>query len=411
MLSQEENNQLTQVGHGTPMGELWRRYWLPIAASSELIAKPTKAVRLLGEDLVLYRDKRGRPGLIGPQCAHRRMSMMLGIPDNDGLRCPYHGWLYGKDGKCLEQPYETAEDPTSSFKDRIRMLAYPVQALGGLLFAYLGPEPAPLIPRWELFVRDGVLRDIGAAVIPCNWLQIMENSLDPVHVEWLHQHFFNYVQERLGRTDFKGKPVSHKKINFKEFEHGIVKTRMLDGQTEDSEDWRVGHPVLFPNILLSGSTQRPTFQIRVPLDDTHTLHLWYTCYARDDAKPQDVIPFYNVPVPGVDATGEPDWSLLDNNSGEDMIAWVTQGGVADRTQEALGLSDKGIILYRKQLKEQMEKVQAGQDPMNVFRDPAINQSIKLRLEEAKLNKFSFRGSGQTRQGGATKYSPILNSEK
>ena len=411
MLSQEENNQLTQVGRGTPMGELWRRYWLPIAASSELIAKPTKAVRLLGEDLVLYRDKQGRPGLIGPQCAHRRMSMLLGIPDNDGLRCPYHGWLYGKDGKCLEQPYETAEDPTSSFKDRIRMLAYPVQELGGLLFAYLGPEPAPLIPRWELFVRDGVLRDIGAAVIPCNWLQIMENSLDPVHVEWLHQHFFNYVQERLGRTDFKGKPVSHKKINFREFEHGIVKTRMLDGQTEDSEDWRVGHPVLFPNILLSGSTQRPTFQIRVPLDDTHTLHLWYTCYARDDAKPQDVIPFYNVPVPGVDATGEPDWSLLDNNSGEDMIAWVTQGGVADRTQEALGLSDKGIILYRKQLKEQMEKVQAGQDPMNVFRDPAINQSIKLRLEEAKLNKFSFRGSGQTRQGGATKYSPILNSEK
>ena len=102
MLSQEENNQLTQVERGTPMGELMRRYWHPIAASSELIAKPTKAVRLLGEDLVLYRDKQDRPGLIGPQCAHRRMSMLLGIPDNDGLRCPYHGWLYGKDGKCLE---------------------------------------------------------------------------------------------------------------------------------------------------------------------------------------------------------------------------------------------------------------------------------------------------------------------
>ena len=410
MLSQEENDLLTQVGRGTPMGELWRRYWLPIAASSELIAKPTKAVRLLGEDLVLYRDKQGRPGLIGPQCAHRRMSMMLGIPDNDGLRCPYHGWLYGKDGKCLEQPYESAEDPTSRFKERIRMPAYPIQELSGLLFAYLGPEPAPLIPRWELFVRDGVLRDIGAAVIPCNWLQIMENSLDPVHVEWLHQHFFNYVQERLGRTEFKGKPVSHKKINFREFEHGIIKTRMLEGESEDDEDWKVGHPVLFPNILLSGSTSRPTFQIRVPLDDTHTLHLWYTCYARADAKPQDAIPFYQVPVPAIDATGEPDWSLLDNNSGEDMIAWMTQGGVADRTQEALGLSDKGIILYRRQLKEQLEKVQAGQDPMNVFRDPAKNVSIALRLEEAKLNKGSFR-TGQTRQGGATKYSPVLNGEE
>ena len=129
----------------------------------------------------------------------------------------------------------------------------------GLIFAYLGPEPAPLLPRWELFVRDGVLRDIGAAIVPCNWLQIMENSLDPVHVEWLHQHFFNYVQERLGRTEFKGQPVSHKMINFREFEHGIIKTRMLEGETEENEDWQVGHPVLFPNILLSGSTQRPTF--------------------------------------------------------------------------------------------------------------------------------------------------------
>ena len=128
----------------------------------------------------------------------------------------------------------------------------------------------------------------------------MENSLDPVHVEWLHQHFFNYVQERLGRTEFKGNPVRHKKINFREFEHGIIKTRMLEGETEDNEDWQVGHPVLFPNILLSGSTSRPTFQIRVPLDDTHTLHLWYTCYPRGDHEgPQEVIPFYNVPVPGI----------------------------------------------------------------------------------------------------------------
>ncbi len=121
---------------------------------------------------------------------------------------------------------------------------------GRAVFAYLGPEPVPLLPRWELFVRDGVLRDIGAAVIPCNWLQIMENSLDPVHVEWLHQHFFNYVQERLGRTEFKGKPVSHKKINFSEFEHGLIKTRMLEGESEDSEDWQVGHPVLFPEYSL-----------------------------------------------------------------------------------------------------------------------------------------------------------------
>jgi len=102
--------------------------------------------------------------------------------------------------------------------------------------------------------------------------------------------------------------------------------------------------------------------------------------------------------------------LLDNNSGEDMIAWITQGGVADRTQEALGLSDKGIILYRRQLQEQLEKVQAGQDPINVFRDPTRNVYIKLRLEDSKLISGSFR-AGPRRQGGATKYSPILNSEE
>jgi 5,5'-dehydrodivanillate O-demethylase len=123
-----------------------------------------------------------------------------------------------------------------------------------------------------------------------------------------------------------------------------------------------------------------------------------------------VVPFYNVPVPSIDGSGEPQWSLLDNNSGEDIIAWITQGGVADRTQESLGLSDKGIILYRRQLKEQLEKTRAGQDPINVFRDPAKNASIKLRLEDSKLNSGSFR-SGPRRQGGATKYSPVLNGEE
>jgi 5,5'-dehydrodivanillate O-demethylase len=162
---------------------------------------------------------------------------------------------------------------------------------------------------------------------------------------------------------------------------------------------------------LSGSTSRPTFQIRVPVDDAHTLHLWYTCYARPDGKePQEIIPFYKVPVPGLDETGEPQWALLDNNSGEDMMAWITQGGVADRSAEKLGLSDKGIILYRRLLQEQLEKVRAGQDPMNVFRDPAKNVYIKLRLEDSKLNSGSFR-PGPRRQGGATKYSPILDREE
>lgn len=111
MLSQQENELMTRIGPGTPMGQLLRRYWYPVAATSELVDRPTKAVRILGEDLVLYRDKKGRPGLIGSQCAHRRMSMRLCSPEEEGLRCAYHGWLYDRNGKCLEQPYEQAEDP------------------------------------------------------------------------------------------------------------------------------------------------------------------------------------------------------------------------------------------------------------------------------------------------------------
>jgi 5,5'-dehydrodivanillate O-demethylase len=232
-------------------------------------------------------------------------------------------------------------------------------------------------------------------------------------VEWLHQHFHNYVLERLGQEDEQGKPVHHTKIGFDIFEYGIIKRRVLEGETEENEDGQVGHPIIFPNILLSGSTRRPTFQIRVPIDDTHTTHWWYTCYV---ARPgvelptQEKNPFYEVPVPGLDEHGQPQWSLLDNNSGQDMTMWYTQGPIVDRSLEKLGESDKGVILYRKLLNEEMEKVQRGEDPMNVFRDPGNNICIKLQLEEAKLAGGRFR-HGFRRQGGATKYSPILNEEE
>ena len=236
-------------------------------------------------------------------------------------------------------------------------------------------------------------------MIPCNWLQIMENSVDPVHVEWLHQNFSNYVLDRAGRGEERSARLKHEKIGFDLFEYGIVKRRILEGETEKDEDWAVGHPMIFPNVLLSGSSRRPTFQIRVPMDDTHTLHLWYTCYARPgEAIQQEKIPFYEVPVPMPDAQGQPRWSILDNNSGQDMTAWITQGEVADRSRENLGLSDKGVILYRRLLKDQSAKLEHGKEPMNVFRDPARNDCIKLNVEEAKLARSILRRSSR-RQGG------------
>ena len=202
MLCTAENERITRVGPGTPMGELLRRYWHPIAASAELLEQPTKAVKLLCENLVLYKDRGGVLGLIQESCPHRRVNLLYGIPEQTGLRCPYHGWLFDETGRCLETP---AESPDSTFKDRIKVTAYPVQELGVLIFAYLGPEPVPLLPRWDLFLREQGFRHIGAVVLRCNWLQIMENSLDPVHLEWLHGRAVEHALLRQGSQGGPGR--------------------------------------------------------------------------------------------------------------------------------------------------------------------------------------------------------------
>jgi 5,5'-dehydrodivanillate O-demethylase len=382
------------------MGELMRRYWHPIAASAELDKEPTKAVRLLGEDLVLYRDRSGALGLIGQACAHRRVNLLYGIPEQHGLRCPYHGWLYNERGQCLEQP---AEAPDSTFKDRIRIPAYPVQELGGVVFAYLGPEPAPLLPRWDLFVWDHVVRGIGMAVLPCNWLQCMENSADPVHTEWLHGRYFAYVLERQGGEAHAASYYRrHKRIGFDVFEHGLIKRRVLEGQTEEDAEWRVGHPLVFPNILRVGGTGMYEFQYRVPMDDTHTFHLWYTCYAPGVPVPkQETVPYHHVPLR--DEGGRP---IVDYIDGQDILAWMAPGELTDRTAERLAESDKGVILYRRLLEEQMARVADGADPMNVFRGPAKNAIVALPQEENKFN--TGRGySATVLKATHTRYSSLV----
>jgi 5,5'-dehydrodivanillate O-demethylase len=404
MLSMQENQRLTRVGPGTPVGELLRRYWHPIAPSAALLKEPTKAVRILGEDLVLYRDRSGALGLIGQACAHRRVNLLYGIPEQHGLRCPYHGWLYDETGRCLEQP---AEAPDSTFKDRIKLPAYPVQELGGLIWAYLGPDPAPLLPRWDLFVMENVVRDIGVTVIPCNWVQIMENSMDPVHVEWLHGWLTKYVLERRGeemppwqRPFLK----RHVKIGFDVFDHGIIKRRVVEGGSEEDDLWRFGHPIVFPNILRTGGGANwPEFQYRVPMDDTHTLHISYTCYAPGPAvlvPRQDVVPYYDVPFK--DQQGR---YILDAALIQDFVAWVEQGPIADRSQERLAESDKGIILYRRLLREQLEKVAEGVDPMNVFRDPENNQCVVVSQEKVYYGR-SRRHVGSY-QNVHQRFSPVI----
>ncbi len=410
MESAEQNRLLTEVGRGTPMGELMRRYWQPIGAAVELRDTWTKRVRLLGEDLVLFRNQRGELGLIAEQCPHRRASFFHGIPTEQGIRCPYHGWEFDPRGKCVSQPFE--KDDNCAFRDRVATDAYPVQELGGVLFAYLGPntpeQPAPLLPRFDGFVAEGAIRIMGKALLPINWLQIMENSLDPVHTEWLHGHQYEFQKAQEGVKVAISAP--HEKIDFREFEYGITKHRLLEGHSEDSDDWKVGHPIVFPNLLAVGNgdvNQRYySFQMRVPVDDRQTLHLWYNAYL---PPPGAVVPehltaeVHTYDVPFRDADGE---FIVDNIDGQDMMVWITQGEIADRTRENLGASDKGIAMYRRVLKREAKKVQDGLDPMGVARDPARNVRIDLPNEKKKHHNSDGFASFMLRTHA--KYSPIAD---
>ena len=199
MLTQVENDRFTRVGPGTPMGELLRRYWHPIAAVAEMDDVVIKPVRLMGEDLVLYKDAAGHYGLVDRHCPHRRADLLYGWAEECGIRCSYHGWKFDESGACVHQPFEETADPDARFKERIRIKAYRAEAKAGMIFAYMGPEPAPLNPTWESFTYENGFTQVVFADLPCNWLQSQENSIDPVHFEWLHN---NWSARQVGRNDF-----------------------------------------------------------------------------------------------------------------------------------------------------------------------------------------------------------------
>ena len=389
MLSIQDNELLTRVGPGTPMGNLMRRYWHPIAASQELETSPfrTKEVRLLGEDLVIYRDRSGQLGLIDRWCSHRRVNLAYGVVEEDGLRCQYHGWKFNHTGSCIEQPFEETVHPDGRFREKCGVAGYAVEEMAGLLWAYMGPQPAPLLPRWEPLVWENCVRDIAVTELPCNWMQCQENSLDPVHAEWLHGYFGAYViRDLLGDTDpdRRGGRLMHEKIGFDVFEHGIIKRRIANGANEENDSWKIGHPILFPNILLVGSQFQCTMQFRVPIDDNKTFHVSvYTWTAKPgtEAPRQD-----SVPVRITQLFDEEGKFIVDCTFNQDFMAWISQGPtpIAERNKEKLGESDKGIILFRRLLKQQIAAMEKGEDVINTFRDPVKNEIVPLPLEHTPV---------------------------
>jgi 5,5'-dehydrodivanillate O-demethylase len=382
MLTAQENELITRVGPGTPAGNLLRRYWYPVAGRDEMRDRWTKRVKILDEELVLFRDRSGKFGLIAEFCPHRRASLAYGIPTEDGIRCPYHGWKFDASGRCLEQPNEPEG---SNFKEKVSTAGYPVQELGGLLWGYLGPLPAPLLPRLDGYVAEGAIRTVGITRVECNWLQIMENSCDPVHTEWLHGALYEFIREKDNVKVAIAR--HHKKIAFDEFPYGLIKRRLMEGQSEDSSDWKDGHPVVFPATLAVGSGgglwKSYQFQIRVPIDDQTTEHYWYMAYVPPPGAevPQHLLddcPVYPLPQRGAD--GE---YLLEYIYAQDVMAWETQGRIAKRHLESLGTTDKGVIMFRNMVKRELQNVAAGRDPMGVIRDPARNRVIELPLEKHK----------------------------
>ena len=366
MLSADKNQQLTQVGPGTPMGEVLRRHWHPIAGIDELDRQPVKAVRLMGEDLVLYKDLSGDYGLVDRQCAHRRADLSYGFVEAHGLRCNYHGWQFNAAGQCMEQPYEEQVDPQARQKCKIRIKAYQVRPLAGLLWAYMGPLPAPELPDWEPFHwANGFVQAVFSEV-PCNWLQTQENSIDPVHFEWMHA---NWSRRLRGHTG--GYAPKHLKLAFEEFEHGFIYKRISQDTSDQHPLWTIGRVCLWPNGFFLGDH----FEWRVPVDDENTLNVtWSFIRVPREREPyvQTSIPTWTSPIH--DAAGR--W-ITSHVINQDIVAWAGQGRIADRTLENLGASDLGIAMLRRRLFEDIDAVKAGCDPKGVQRDPAHNHRVVL----------------------------------
>jgi 5,5'-dehydrodivanillate O-demethylase oxygenase subunit len=419
MLRSDLNDRLTQVGPGTPMGDLYRRYWLPIATQTDIADNPVKRVRILGENLVLFATADGSLGLVAERCPHRGASLGYGFPDGNGLRCPYHGWLFSPEGKCLEQPNQTPDSP--SLKERSAIAGYPVQALGGLVFAYMGPTPVPPLPRFDLYTwqeGNGRFRDIGSAIIPCNWLQIMENSIDQVHYEWLHLRFTAFARRMAGR-EVEAKPPSHSmKFRYRDTAYGFLKEYSVDPDDEVTR-WMINGPIAFPNIVVTGPAGMPCFQMRVPVDDVTTRMYFYTSYKLSPAQKDrlrgvlaaDVldgqrVPFIRRDPPRVDTV---DYVALDNNGTQDLLVVMSQGRLYDRATENPGRSDVGLTMFRNLLWRELEKIGRGEDAMNVFRDPNENERLDLpnpnmgELHRMKL----FPRTGGRPAGNVQAFSPFL----
>ena len=381
----ELNERLTRVGPGTPMGDLLRRYWHPVGTVPDLDQQPVQKVRVMGEDLTLYRSAAGEYGLIGdPLPAPLRPRWNTASPTTAACAAPITAGCSTAPGNAWNSPTRTGR--TRRRATRTRSGSRPIRSRSWA--GWSSPISGPSRPRccragtsWCATISTGWSRSTSCRATGFNaWT----NAADPVHFEYLHAVLGNHTLAAQGRTAAMAEG-RHVKIAFDVFEYGIMKRRLLEGEPEDSDDWTTGHPLLFPNILSIGGQRgnSQALQIRVPVDDTATIQFAY----RTTVRPPGTAPAPTRSV-HLELFDEDGRITPDTIPKQDMLAWVAQGPISDRTGEHLATSDEGVILYRKILVEQMDRVARGEDPMGVIRDRARNEPmIDIRREGSALTGF------------------------
>lgn len=386
MISQEQNDLMTRVAHGAPAGQLLRRYWQPVALVDELEGKrPVKAVKLMGQDFVLFRDEHGKLGMLDRDCPHRNADLSFGRIEHGGLRCPFHGWLFDVNGTCLETP---AEPEGSKLCTRIKQAAYPVVERSGIIFAYIGQGEPPAFPEFDCFVAPDTHTFAFKGLFECNWLQALEVGIDPAHASYLHRFFEDEDTSDSYGKQFRGasadsemaitkvlREYDRPEISVHSTEYGLRLTA-LRHLPEDQTHVRVTNVVFPQAFVIPMSSEMTISQWHVPVDDYNCY--WYAIFTsfttpvdkrqmRDQRLALYELPNYvsrknkrNNYGYSVDEQLNQTYTGMGSDINvHDQWAIESQGSIQDRTREHLGTTDKGIIAFRRMLVKAIENTQSG----------------------------------------------------